>query len=741
MMLRKFAGPQVVVGALCFLFAGCAASMTMPFTGRSSTHRTALSDRGPTADAVLRQSLLPMAPTPAGYQWGTSATYRGPFVASSLACPTTGTCFVVGSSGAVGSVAKSSDAGRTWRAEDLPNATATLSTIACPSSRVCYASGSGVGGTASGIVGTTDGGATWVMLLSPSHAGSVQQLACPTARTCLAVGGNAILITRTMGRSWTSVSLPSGPSQPAYGGPITSVACPSASTCIGTSTDRAVVSHNGGRTWVGYADDLGGYYGTLACPTVNRCISVPREGGSSVTKDGGQTWQALNDNLFAISCPAVSYCVAVGELPSASSGSLTVRNGELLVSTDFGRSWRHLGIDVFFGALVCPAVAVCYATDGVFATSAVAAVMTTTSGWHRWSESALPAGVNELTSMTCASASVCTATTTGSLMISQDGGASWGGIMLPEPRTTVYSGVCMSAQHCVVIGRVDLGRGAVEVGPAAADVIWSTFNGGASWSKEVPPSPRYDPMALACPSSAICLAALGISTLPSTTQQVVVFGTNDGGASWSRRGTASVPVGNGAVPTELTCSSPMSCAIAGTNWVAMTGDGGSTWTTSDLPFRPDESVPIGTSALSCATSTTCMAVASAQLCPARSGCVQAEVETGAAAVTFDGGGTWTSISVPSGTDPNSVICTTASHCVAVGSEGVLTPSYSSSAVIYVPQPGVVLTTNNFGQSWNVEPIPSGIGQLNGITCPSSTWCIAAGSGIGDVGAVVMRTSS
>jgi photosystem II stability/assembly factor-like uncharacterized protein len=99
-----------------------------------------------------------------------------------------------------------------------------------------------------------------------------------------------------------------------------------------------VVSHDGGRTWVSYPNAVGGYHGTLTCPTVTRCISVPQEGGASFTNDGGHSWTALSAPLLSISCPTKSYCVAVGERSGDDPGPI----GELLVSTDLGRTWHHL---------------------------------------------------------------------------------------------------------------------------------------------------------------------------------------------------------------------------------------------------------------------------------------------------------------------------------------------------------------------------------------------------------------
>lgn len=53
---------------------------------------------------------------------------------------------------------------------------------------------------------------------------------------------------------------------------------------------------------------------------------------------------------------------------------------------------------------------------------------------------------------------------------------------------------------------------------------------------------------------------------------------------------------------------------------------------------------------------------------------------------------------------------------------------------------IVIGTNNSGATWEVEAYLSGLSNIDGITCPSTTECFTYGSGAESVGAVIYEYS-
>jgi hypothetical protein len=64
-----------------------------------------------------------------------------------------------------------------------------------------------------------------------------------------------------------------------------------------------------------------------------------------------------------------------------------------------------------------------------------------------------------------------------------------------------------------------------------------------------------------------------------------------------------------------------------------------------------------------------------------------------------------------------VSCPSTTHCVAVG---------AVSTAPGLPPAGVTIATTNGGASWVGEPVPPGVGSFVGVSCPSTTECVAAG---------------
>jgi photosystem II stability/assembly factor-like uncharacterized protein len=113
------------------------------------------------------------------------------------------------------------------------------------------------------------------------------------------------------------------------------------------------------------------------------------------------------------------------------------------------------------------------------------------------------------------------------------------------------------------------------------------------------------------------------------------------------------------------------------------------------------------------------------------------VEFGDVAVTTNGGKNWSPLAIPTGIDLYGVACTAATKCIGIGSNGPPPSYYSSGGGSPFVAAGVILTTDNFGRTWVRQSAPTIAGTLNGIACPTTRSCLAVGSGLGEVGAVVL----
>ena len=89
-------------------------------------------------------------------------------------------------------------------------------------------------------------------------------------------------------------------------------------------------------------------------------------------------------------------------------------------------------------------------------------------------------------------------------------------------------------------------------------------------------------------------------------------------------------------------------------------------------------------------------------------------------VTRDGGASWADIPVPvTATELLGVSCASSSSCVAVGTNDFV----SSTGTSLDP---VTLFTSDAGATWHEGSIPAGLSALTGVSCPSSSDCFALG---------------
>jgi len=257
----------------------------------------------------------------------------------------------------------------------------------------------------------------------------------------------------------------------------------------------------------------------------------------------------------------------------------------------------------------------------------------------------------------------------------------------PASLTAITAVSCASATHCWA--------GAFG---AKGSAIIATANGGATWRVQYATTRFDDVSSIDCTSAAHCLAVADVAEGASA----AFLETTDGGAVWSAH----------AAPRQLALAGALSCANGSDCWavglapdrfhaaVARTTDGGRVWTAESIPALVTAmSSPFS---ISCASSADC-------------------VVTGEAALTTTNGGkTWAKHAVPGGVPLGPVTCPSTRDCYAV---------FNVTSAVPTNEETFLYTSTNGGATWkDVLSDPRHVAGLGGISCPTTTTCVAVGDG-------------
>lgn len=309
----------------------------------------------------------------------------------------------------------------------------------------------------------------------------------------------------------------------------------------------------------------------------------------------------------------------------------------------------------------------------------------------------------------------------------------------PQAQADLLAVSCPSTTRCFAVGYLGQNGG----GRAGAAIV-TTADGGATWTHQVPPTiwgpgVSGDLEAIACPSTTVCFA-VGLASGHGG----VIIGTTDGGATWSlltTMPTVSMGTPGIACPSTTECFALGSSGLSGyPSQLEATTDGGSTWNSVALPVGLPQ-----LQGVTCPTMTHCLLVGggdiiatadggaswttdpvgaqmlnlTAAVCPSSSVCLvgsdgAAQGSTSGAVIfdSTDGGATWSGQSVP-GAGVYGLACSSPSDCYAGGSQG-----YG----------GFMIGTTDGGTTWSTQSLPSTTGVITGVSCPSSTVCVAAEGG-------------
>ena len=290
---------------------------------------------------------------------------------NSLSCPSTALCVGVDYAGDVVTSADPTDGSSAWtvaKIDNEPEAPYTepnlLNDVSCPQPAGSLCAAAGV----SGIFTSSDptGGASAWTLVS-GVGGHAHSISCPSASLCVAsYGSNGEIVTST---DPTGGSGAWKVTQVNDSSPIVRLSCPSESLCVGLDEAGNVLTSTsptgGAGGWTITHLDTGGV-SSLSCPSVSFCIAV---GGSSVLSStdptgGASAWTLQQEVFFSnetsyggVACASPSLCVVTGS------------NGHVAESTNpTGGAGAWVGTEDLDGTnsmsgAACASESLCFVTD------------------------------------------------------------------------------------------------------------------------------------------------------------------------------------------------------------------------------------------------------------------------------------------------------------------------------------------------------------------------------------------
>jgi photosystem II stability/assembly factor-like uncharacterized protein len=261
---------------------------------------------------------------------------------------------------------------------------------------------------------------------------------------------------------------------------------------------------------------------------------------------------------------------------------------------------------------------------------------------------------------------------------------------------------CGSATTCMAVGGGIGPRGGIGVG-----VVFLTTDGGLTWRARPAPPGMGGLEGVSCVGSLDCVLN---GSDPAAESSLSAVTANDG-SSWTTR---PVVVGIGGLQS-VACPAPLRCVAVGTDssttHMVRTTDGGKSWTAQTMPVGV-----VGLSAVSCGSRSDCVAVGS-QVVPGQQ---ESDALEGAVVTTTDGGATWDVPALPSGIGYLSAVsCPSTLHCLALGDA----PGVNQA---------IVVSTVNGGATWSAPVVVPSTGAVEGVSCATTAYCVAVGEKYSDV---------
>jgi len=519
------------------------------------------------------------------------------------------------------------------------------------------------------------------------------------------------------GSVWTRET---SPNVTVPGGRIESISCSSATACtaVGTNVDTAGIKVTLAERWNGKI--------WRRQPTPN----PPEDTAPGVAPD-----------LLGVSCPALSFCAAVG---AYSLGGAQVSIAEVWK----GHVWAQEPVPFVVGSesaemnqVSCTSARFCEAVGSYtpFGTPLALAATWNGTSWRLQYPPAPPGSIVNLDAVSCVSPTFCeawgggTPSSPGPSVAERWDGKSWH-LQAVSANITVDSVSCVSARFCEAVG--------AAAGIPDADV-WN----GSSWRAQTMPGPGTM-TGVSCTSSSFCEAVGGFFN--TSTNEVQSDAALWNGKVWSAQlppnpATAGVTHLNAVSCSAGVCEAGGNSAAAqGSPPRALAEGWNGDWRMQNA-VAPAGATDNSLSAVSCVTATFCEAVGS-HSDSAGNALNLAETWNGTA---------WKIQATPSPLSPSgltfdgldAVSCVSTDFCEAVGPGGAAVWNGTSWKVQATPPINVTpisvscatvsfcMTTSGSGgvaiwngASWSAGPGVSGFQQVASVSCVSASYCEAVGGG-------------
>jgi hypothetical protein len=429
-------------------------------------------------------------------------------------------------------------------------------------------------------------------------------------------------------------------------------------------------------------------------------VTAARAGGKAVPGFGSGIVPPARADLGSISCPAASFCVAVGGLAEEWNG----------------RSWRVMPTPRRVGLfdVSCASARFCMAAG--------TGPMQRWDG-RRWTAVRTPPGAGDLLGVSCLSASFCLAVGTDSPGPGRcPTGAVWrgtawhatrmpGGICGSDSNSHLDRVSCASASDCIAIGGIPV----IITGDEPVIPLAMQWNGRTWHALSLPAGtrgPDSELSGVSCPDTSFCLAVgVKLTDYPNSDYRNMALAWD--GTTWTELSTPPGPVGSGV--------SGVWCASAG-RCVAVGGDQASTWNgsawTGQAIAKPESA---GLGSISCWQRSACMAAGSYSRLPLPD--AQPHSPNGAQLTLAEqwNGSTWQPRRTPTPGDEqeglSGLSCRSPANCMAVG-------AYINGSDVQA-----ALAERWNGRAWKVLTAPDpgpGENVLTAISCPAADQCIAVG---------------
>jgi hypothetical protein len=585
--------------------------------------------------------------------------------------------------------------------------------------------------------------ATWNVVPSPSPGtpeGLLNDVSCPTVNWCAAVGSGVgpTGAVGTLAEVWNGTTWNIEPtSDPASStwSTLSSVSCAAVGACVAVGSYASGTPSEGLTNTAPMSEALeDGTWTMLGTPD-------PLSPTGVVDSTLGES----EAQLAGVSCPAVNACTAVGSFgPLGTSTALVeVWDGLTWVVSPLSLVAQFVstqgGVSSEFGAVSCISSTRCEAVgsyyDPVDSTTAALAAESVDGVLVPQDAAGNPDySYNNLESVSCVSTTSCfavgEAAAYGSVPLAEQlSGQSWS--LLSSPAPTGY-GALISVSCTAYSSCEALGTGLTDaIGGNAEDTVgWN----GSAWSLQVAPALPAGLLfagmaALSCPSTTAC-TAVGSTSYPTAGLNVPgqnfvpnqALADQWNGSAWTTESAATPDGGQVTSLDGVSCASSTSCVAVGSQLGGLSplvaeAWNGSAWSLQTFVTPPDYyTLEYGNPfTVSCAAADFCMAVGTM-----RTG-GPSSLTSAALAETWNGS-VW-ALTTPVDPDGdtnyglNGVSCSSATSCMAVGyaqgSNQMMAETWNGSAWSMAPSP--------------VAPAGAIDPNLGAVSCFSAGDCVAVGS--------------